>query len=147
MVRRAFHLTGRQWLLLGEAALAMGLAWLQLRLLPFRMVAATWGAPQKSPPATRNLPLATQAAAVGWSIRQVNARLPWQNTCLIQALAARQMLRRRQIANVLYFGVAANATNAFVAHAWLAVDQHILTGQRGHNQFSVLSIFVDEGQF
>jgi hypothetical protein len=84
--------------------------------------------------------------AVGWSVRKVNSLLPWQNTCLIQALAARQMLRRRQIANVLYFGACATANHVFEAHAWLAVDQHILTGKRGHQQFSVLSIFIDEGK-
>lgn len=149
-LHKAARLSWRQWLLLIEASGAMAYAWLALRVLPFRRVSATWGAPlRQAPPFTftfnlNTAPLDPRAEQVGWAIRSVNHRLPWQGTCLIQAVAARQMLRRRRIANVLYFGVRHSTTKPIDAHAWLSVGQHVLTGKRGHRQFSIISVFVDE---
>ena len=144
LLQKAARLTWRQWLLLIEAGGAICIAWLRLKLLPLRRVAATWGEPQRQAPPPSAAPLERRAEQVGWAVRAINHCLPWQDTCLIQAMAARQMLRRRQIANVLYFGVRQNTTKPIDAHAWLSVGQHVLTGKRGHRQFSILSVFVDE---
>lgn len=121
----------------------MGIACIRLKLFPFKHIAATWGEPQCQDLHICEETFDSSAKQIGWAVGAVGNRLPWQGTCLIQAMAARQMLRRRSISNVLYFGVKKNKISLLDAHAWLSVGNHIVTGKRGHQQFSVLSIFVD----
>jgi hypothetical protein len=67
--------------------------------------------------------------AIDWAIRVVAARLP-SATCLPQALAADAMLRRRQIASELRFGITANRTAdmPISGHAWVECGGGVTIG-------------------
>jgi len=127
--------------LLIEAAFALGAARLVLALLPFRRIAARLGrAGEESadtiPPALDNI-----AEQVGWAAETMARHLPWQSSCLAQALSAWWMLGRRGIVGTVYFGVARNPDKPFDAHAWLRCGMRIVTGGNGHEQFRVISCF------
>jgi hypothetical protein len=63
----------------------------------------------------------------------------WKNKCLIQSLAARRMLNRRNIPSQLSLGVAKGANGITVAHAWIkAGDFEIVEKGDG---FSELYLF------
>lgn len=102
-----------------EAAAAMTLASVMLRLLPFRMVVRLVGGVENGHPAGM---AATDpvAVAVGHAIRAAARRLPWKPVCLPQALAASLMMRRRAIPSHLCLGVQCK-DGAIAAHAWLTV--------------------------
>jgi hypothetical protein len=55
----------------------------------------------------------------------------WHNKCLIQSLAARQMLARRGISSQLSLGLRRNEHNKTEAHAWLKVDDIELVRKNG----------------
>jgi len=82
--------------------------------------------------------------------------MPWNTVCLPQAIAAKWMCKRRNIHSVMYLGVAKKADTAspehalhamfnqqtsISAHAWLKVDDTIITGRVGHKKFTVLKKF------
>lgn len=89
-----------------------------LRFLHFRQIAACF---------VRGVPAVASAQAGDFSViqRHINAatkRLPWESKCFERALAAKLMLRRRNMNGKLYLGVKKEGKK-FVAHAWLEHEE------------------------
>jgi hypothetical protein len=80
-----------------------------------------------------------EAERLGRAVVAVARRLPWQPTCLRQALAVQRMLRRRGIASRLHLGVAGAGVSA--AHAWVTVDGRPVVGRRGIERFVPIAAF------
>jgi hypothetical protein len=60
--------------------------------------------------------------------RVVGRNLPWENTCLVQAMAGQWMLRRRGLPGKLYLGLARDLESGeLLAHAWLRTGEKVLT--------------------
>ena len=52
----------------------------------------------------------------------------WKNACLVQSIAAKWMLNRRNIKSTLFFGFNFDEEKKFIAHAWVqAGDIEIVT--------------------
>jgi len=83
------------------------------------------------------------ALAVGQAIRQAAAYTPWESACLAQSLTAQRMLQKRGIPGVFYLGAAKDGESSekMKAHAWSQCGDTIITGGRGHEEFTVLSVF------
>jgi hypothetical protein len=80
-----------------------------------------------------------EATLVGQAVARVAARLPWQPTCLRQALAGKRMLRRRHIPARLHLGVTSPTEGR--AHAWVTVAGQPVIGGRGIERFVPLAAF------
>ena len=83
---------------------------------------------------------ADRAETIGWAVRAVAARLPWESTCLMQALAAAALLRRRRIPLTLTLGVAKDGSE-MEAHAWVVCGEQVLVGGGGHERFTPLASY------
>ncbi|BAF73018.1 lasso peptide biosynthesis B2 protein [Sulfurovum sp. NBC37-1] len=83
------------------------------------------------------------ARLVGQAIVRASAYTPWESACLTQSLTAQKMLQKRGISGVFYLGVAKDEENEakMKAHAWAQCGDAIVTGGRGHEAFTVLSVF------
>ena len=67
--------------------------------------------------------------------------VPWQNRCLVNAITAKLMLRKKGLESTLYLGV--NKENQKMkAHAWLRCGTFYVTGQRGMEKFVVVNTFA-----
>lgn len=64
------------------------------------------------------------------------------DTCLIRAVAAREMLRREGLFSELKIGVARNTAGKVEAHAWLMKDEKILAG--GSSDLDALAVLYWE---
>jgi hypothetical protein len=134
----------RSWaerLLLLEAALLVSLARLAVHTVPFRWLIRLAGKPQTETPSVADPQHTVQVQRVGWAVHAVVRHLPWECTCLAQALAARLLLARRGIAVTLYLGVRRDAHGAPSAHAWLRSGTLYVTGGPGHRQHQVIATF------
>jgi hypothetical protein len=132
----------RQRLLLVQATVALAAMRIAIRALPFRMIARLLGLEQLR---TRDAHGRgdPRAAEVGWALRAAAAHVPWQSTCLVQALAGAAMLRRRRIPSTLSLGVSREpADRQLIAHAWLRCGDEILTGAEGRDRFVELTSFA-----
>ena len=111
-----------------QAAVLMALAWTGLRVLRFRTVLDN---------RDRHIGVSTPPhrehedeiiRRVQWAINAVAARCSWA-TCLVQALAADVMLRRRGIPSVLRFGVRPDdGRGGIEGHAWLECSGGVVVG-------------------
>jgi predicted glycoside hydrolase/deacetylase ChbG (UPF0249 family) len=86
------------------------------------------------------------ARDVGWAIRTAARYTPWESTCLVQVLTAQRMLQKRGIAGGFYLGASTepDAENAsgISAHAWLKCGPEYITGESGHEKYTVVSSFT-----
>jgi len=83
------------------------------------------------------------AGMIGSAVTSAANYTPWESVCLPQAVAAKWMIRRRNIAGTLYLGVMKDETNRekLAAHAWIRCGRIVLTGAKGHRQYTVVSTF------
>lgn len=130
-------------LLLLEAFLLLGLARLCIMILPFRWLAKSLGQHMKETDVLLKPGQLPFARLIGGAVRSVANYTPWESVCLPQAVAAKWMLARRGIPGTLYLGVMKDEAKPekLAAHAWVRSGQSILTGARGHRQYTVVSTF------
>ncbi len=135
------------YLLFGEAWLALGVARLALLCITFRRTARSLGLTTLPGEPAREAAIAPtahpSAPDVGWAVQAAARRTPWQSACLAQALTATWMLKRRGGSGVLYLGVRHNreANKEVLAHAWLRSGPQIVTGGAGHELYTIIARF------
>lgn len=130
-----------EYLLLIEAWIFLALARVMLVMLPFKKIA----------------PLLGQAGALDLSenkevrivvLRHIKVAVaracrfsPWRTKCFEQAIAAKIMAKRRHIKSTLFLGVFKDTANKLCAHAWLKIDNIIITGGPDISHCTVVSRF------
>lgn len=73
------------------------------------------------------------------AIARANRLAFWKNQCLVKSLAARWMLRRREIPSQFYLGVTFNKNKKLIAHAWIAVNHFEIVNKMG--DYRELTVF------
>lgn len=134
----------RERLLLLEAVLYLGAARAALLTIPFKYISRSLG--QQLPADTvapRGAPVSTAARQIGWAVKTMGRRTPWDSACLAQSIAGKLMLRKRGLASLLFLGMKKDEAGKLTAHAWLQAGNEILIGAAGHETFTVLSTFGD----
>ncbi len=83
------------------------------------------------------------ATTVGQAITRAAVHTPWESACLAQSLTAQKMLQKRGIPGVFYLGAAKDEESEakMKVHAWSQCGDTIITGEAGHEEFTVLSVF------
>ena len=128
-----------------EALLWLGVARLALLVVPFKQIAPRLGRHMAKTGTDLGPYPEDVVLRIGWSVRTVARRSPWNSTCLTQAIAAHMMLQRRGIPSTLYLGMAKGEAGEWQAHAWLRCGPHVLTGEPGHRRFVVVSTLAKPG--
>jgi hypothetical protein len=139
--RRWRQLGIREWMLLLEAVVWLGVARLAIRMLPFRRLSPYLGQHMAESSSDDDPAQFVPVRQVAWAMRIASRRLPWRCKCLEQGLAGKLMLRRRGISHTLYLGVATTEAG-LEAHAWLRSGSFIVTGAEGRERFTVISTFA-----
>jgi hypothetical protein len=86
---------------------------------------------------------AARAAEVAVALRSAASRLPWDCTCLTQALAGAVLLRVRRLPAVLHLGVLRNDESGEIeAHAWLTCGADMVSGGEGHDRFTEIATYA-----
>jgi len=145
-LRRFFGLDAERRRLFLQACVRLGRVRFALRSTPFRQLIAGLAVQRGAVAPTAPQPAALQQAqAIGWAVRAASRYTPWSSSCLVQVLAAQQMLRERAIPGAIYIGAAPGERDAGVvgleAHAWLRCGEQFITGEAGHQRYTVVSTF------
>ncbi|WP_161599025.1 lasso peptide biosynthesis B2 protein [Aidingimonas lacisalsi] len=153
VTQRLLTLPARRQRQLLEALWSLSLAWLYVRVLPYRWWARRLGTPL---PGVTPVPGVTPeshsqpdnlSVAIGRLVMAINRRCGNPFTCLMMAMAAHWMLGRRHIASRLVLGTRlvpktpTDADPVLSAHAWVTVGGHVVLGQ--HDEaFTPITCFV-----
>ena len=80
-----------------------------------------------------------EAARISHIINRICQHTPWESKCLVRAMTAQHLLKRKHIPSTLYLGVGKDDDN-MIAHAWLRCGEFYVTGGTGE-QFAVVAKF------
>ena len=83
------------------------------------------------------------AIMIGKAIERAANYTPWESACLAQSLTAQRMLQKRGVPGVFYLGAMKDESEEekMKAHAWSQCGDTIVTGAKGYEDFTVLSVF------
>lgn len=118
-----------------EAAVALTLASLAVRLLPFRWLVRTMG---RQDPVRRDV--FSDTRSVRRAVQRASRRLPWPTVCIQQGLAAHWMLRRRGMPARLHYGIR-NGVERLSAHVWVTVEGAAVVGEEDDDPHTPVVIF------
>ncbi|NBC02664.1 MAG: lasso peptide biosynthesis B2 protein [Bacteroidetes bacterium] len=77
------------------------------------------------------------------SIRHISRFVPWESKCLVQAVVAKILLKKRNIDSTLYLGVRKSEDGSNLeAHAWLDVNNQTILGGDISDQFTMVSSYT-----
>lgn len=136
-----FRLPGSERLVLAQAVFYLAVARLSLLLLPFRLVARSFGVTQDISLDQPTTGEQEEARMLGRQVTRASRHLPWRCACLEQAISTQWMLAKRNLPGTLYFGVAKDESKDFKAHAWLTCGSVTVSGGRVAGDFTVISTF------
>ena len=97
-------------ILLLEAFLLLGVARLGVLILPFRWLTKSLGDHMKQTDTQLSPADLLVARMIGRAVRSVANYTPWGSVCLPQAVAAKWMLKHRNIPGTVYLGVIKDKT-------------------------------------
>lgn len=123
-----------------EAGCMLSFFRLALNFLPVQRLTAWMGSPKKKPSSISQERSTQTLRRIEWSIDAVNRHVPLTFVCFPQSLAAYFMLRRRNIASRLYYGVMREA-DQLKAHTWVKVGERTVVGGEVEPHFTVLATF------
>jgi hypothetical protein len=123
--------------LLIEAAVWLGIARALVLVIPYRRVVSLLRLQDQE--FTLAVPGEEQRviSQVTRTIATISAHTPWESNCLVRAIAAKVMLRRRRINSTLYLGVKMEA-KTLTAHAWLGRDRSVVIGDNNLATYTVV---------
>ena len=82
-----------------------------------------------------------KAKAIALAIARANRYLPWHSRCLIQAVAAARMLKRRGLAYSFYLGVGKDNKQQLCAHAWTRSGTVYVNGGNIRHDYEVVGVY------
>ncbi len=122
----------------------MGISRASIRILSFRQISPHLGQRELSTPKSGlTVEIEQLARRVSRMIQIASRHMPWQSKCLVQAMAAKAMLRKRRVPTTLYLGVAKGNGADLSAHAWLRSGNQIITGGGNLDLYVVVTTFGD----
>ena len=66
----------------------------------------------------------------------------WESKCLVRALTAGKLLKKKKLHYTLYLGVCQDETKSMIAHAWLRWGRYIVTGDNQDlRKYAIVSKF------
>lgn len=131
-------------LLFFEAFVICGLVRLIILFIPFNKIKNHIGTYNEESPEEINIDYYRIIKKVAWAVNKASFYTPWESKCLVQAMTAQNMLKRRKLCSTLYLGVSKNESNNIIAHAWLRCGRAFVTGGYNKSEFKEVARFGNE---
>jgi hypothetical protein len=128
----------RERLFVLEIFATLCLGWLSEKFLPSKMLVRIYGRQMVETPARLPEEQEEFARHTGTTLAFVKKHLLWRSTCVMDAIAARIILKRRNIPSTVYIGFRHGVTSGpFNAHAWVRSGKWTVTGSPVHKTYRV----------
>lgn len=144
-IKKFAAMSWRRKVLIIEAGLAVLIADLAVRLLPFSMLARSLGVRHDASNPVQVVPMRAQrGVTIGGAVGAVATRMPHKPLCLAQAVAAQWLLRLHGVIGTVKLGARHTPADSteMAAHAWVQVGDRIVVGRSGHTLYTVTACFT-----
>lgn len=136
-----FKKSSKEKLMFIQAFILCGVFRGLILLVPFNKLKQYMGTYNKESSPEMNISQYSIAKKIAWAVNRASYITPWESKCLVQALTAQRMLKRRHIISTLYLGIAKEGNSNLVAHAWLRCGVMIVTGGQEMSNFREIAKF------
>lgn len=109
--------------------------------VPFNKLKDKIGTSNAETPETIELKCYSEAKLVSGAVKTAAKYTPWESKCLVQALTAQKLMRKKGIPITMYLGVRKNQDGEMKAHAWTRCGSYYITGGKGDNHYAVVAKF------
>ncbi|MBN2669517.1 MAG: lasso peptide biosynthesis B2 protein [Bacteroidales bacterium] len=75
------------------------------------------------------------------AVKKIERHAFWPNTCFSIALAVKIYLNQQQVASQIVFGLKKEAEGELKAHAWLKIDDNIISGNYRIDEYTEMYRF------
>ena len=99
-----------------------------------------WGIEGEESPEDAALEEYRYAKRVSYAVNQVCNKTKWESKCLVRALSAQKLLKKKKIQSTLYLGCGLDENGKMVAHAWLRCGRMYVTGGNG-SEYAIVDKF------
>lgn len=133
-------------LLLAESLFEVCLARFKVAFVPFRVYKQGLGQHMHTSPQQQSQQANGVAKQIKWAIAKSVRYLPFHSSCMVQAMAAKAMLKKRALATTFYIGVANDQTRqGKLNHAWLRSGALIVTGyQKDLDSYAIIGTYAEK---
>ncbi len=143
ILQKFIRLSLNNKLLFAEALWWLGFYRFLILICPFRKIARFLGEENTETPVSDQGVDITTAKRISTAVRVMSRHTFWESKCLVQAYAAKKMLRRRKQKTTVYLGVSKNEQGNMIAHAWLRCGTIFVTGGNGQDRYAITNRFSD----
>lgn len=112
-----------------------------LLIIPFNNFKKHMGTYNEESPVNIELIQYKEAKTVKRIIESVSQITPWESKCLVQALTAKRMMKKREISITIYLGVRKGSEESMIAHAWTRCGALYITGGKYREDYVVVAKF------
>lgn len=104
----------------------------QILLIKPKYLQKHWGEEGKESPEDETKEIYKYAASVSRIVNRICTKTSWESKCLVRALTAQKLLKRKKIHTTMYLGCRVE-DGKMVAHAWLRCGRMYVTGGNGED--------------
>ncbi len=90
-----------------------------------------WGIRGEESPEDAGIEEYRYAKKVSYAVNQVCNKTKWESKCLVRALTAQRLLKKKGIQSTMYLGCGLDENGNMIAHAWLRCGKMYVTGGDG----------------
>ncbi len=131
-----------KWLVI-EAYIQLGWARF-LKQVPFARLAPNLGTFMEETELVENPEHKKLLQQISEAIHLASRHTFWESQCMVRAIAAMNMLKKRGIESTIYFGTARDDKGELIAHAWLRSGSIYLSGAEEMNKFTVVGKYAKQ---
>lgn len=128
-----------------EAFLRLCHAWMLVRFRPFSSWKARLGTLTQGEGTMEEIEVTPEIRSIRKAINQINRVLGGPFTCLMVAMAAKDMLQRRDVRSMLVLGASTSAQNentGMQAHAWIYIGSEVLLGDEEREKYTAVARYT-----
>jgi Transglutaminase-like superfamily len=142
-VRLYLSFDRRMKLLVIEAYIQLGWARF-LKQVPFGRIAPNLGRFMEETEYVQNPEQKKLLQQISEAVHLASRHTLWESQCMVKAIAAMNMLKRRGIESTIYFGTARDDKGYLIAHAWLRSGSIYISGAEEMNKFTVVGKYAKQ---
>lgn len=103
---------------------------IEILLIKPKYLKKYWGEENRESPEEEEKAIYKYAASVSRIVNRICTKTSWESKCLVRALTAQKLLKRKHIHSTMYLGCKMDE-GKMVAHAWLRCGRMYVTGGNG----------------
>lgn len=103
---------------------------LQILFIKPKYLHKKWGEEGKESPEEEEQSVYKYAASISRIVNRICTKTSWESKCLVRALTAQKLLKRKGIHSTMYLGCGMEE-GKMIAHAWIRCGRMYVTGGNG----------------